>query len=135
MDVRNAHSRTAMADRLVMVWMWLNGTSARRISRYTGASVSTVYRWIRRWYDEGTLETRPYCGRHMTIDTRKPTSVSSEYLHNLKLPATPNIPIDGICHLPRTKNNWSSVIGMGSIKMDSVLRHIYLTAPYYGKFS
>lgn len=46
-----------------IVWMWLTGMSAREISVYTGASVSTVYRWVHRWNEERTLEERPNRGR------------------------------------------------------------------------
>lgn len=49
-----------MAERARIVWLWLGGASARAISHQTGASLSTVYRWVRRWQEEGTVETKPY---------------------------------------------------------------------------
>ncbi|KAG7162400.1 Glutamate receptor ionotropic, kainate 1-like 1 [Homarus americanus] len=55
-----------IATRAKIVWMWLTGMSARQISRKSGASVTTVYRWIRRWQEEGTVATRPYRRRPRT---------------------------------------------------------------------
>lgn len=60
---RMSHSRTGMAERVLMVWMWAHGASPRDISSRTKTSASTVYRWLRRWQEEGTLETRQYCGQ------------------------------------------------------------------------
>lgn len=135
MEMKNAHSRTIMADRLVMVWMWLNGASARRISSHTGASVSTVYRWIRRWNDEGTLETRPYCGRHFATVNRKRNSLCSDYSHEIRLPTTPNLPYSVINSSPFAGNNVNSGSGLGSTKMDPELHHICYTSPFYSRFN
>ena len=41
-----------------MVWLWIHGSSVRNISKRFGASPSTVYRWIRRWQDDGLLEDK-----------------------------------------------------------------------------
>lgn len=46
-----------------MVWLWLAGMSAREISCCTGASVSTVYRWVRRWQAGSSLEAKDSRGR------------------------------------------------------------------------
>lgn len=54
------NSRTLRSERQRIVRMWLGGSSARVISHATGISVSTVHRWVRRWREEGTVETRPY---------------------------------------------------------------------------
>ncbi|KAK8384715.1 hypothetical protein O3P69_014351 [Scylla paramamosain] len=43
--------------------MWLGGKSARTISSETGTSICTVYRWIRRWREEGNVDSRPYRGK------------------------------------------------------------------------
>ncbi|KAK3859446.1 hypothetical protein Pcinc_034445 [Petrolisthes cinctipes] len=40
--------------RAKIILLWLRGTSARSISHQTGASLTTVYRWIHRWQE------RPY---------------------------------------------------------------------------
>lgn len=52
-------SSAVIAERARIVWLWLGGESARSISQQTGASLSTVYRWIRRW-QEGSIYTKPY---------------------------------------------------------------------------
>ena len=41
-----------------MMWLWIHGSSVRNISKRFGASPSTVYRWIRRWQDNGLLENK-----------------------------------------------------------------------------
>lgn len=55
-----SNSPAVLAERTWIVWLWLEGASARSISQMTGASLSTVYRWVRRWQDEGSVATRPY---------------------------------------------------------------------------
>ncbi|XP_063885581.1 uncharacterized protein LOC135113884 [Scylla paramamosain] len=49
---------TGAWERAGFVWMWVSGMSLRAIARCTGASVTTVYRWIRRWQREGHVLTR-----------------------------------------------------------------------------
>ncbi|XP_071540828.1 glutamate receptor 4-like [Panulirus ornatus] len=49
---------TSADDRAQFVLMWVEGVSARDIAVETGASVSTVYRWIRRWQRDGSISTR-----------------------------------------------------------------------------
>lgn len=41
-----------------IIWLWLNGECAKDISRNVGTSVTTVYRWIRRWKLEGHVDRR-----------------------------------------------------------------------------
>lgn len=50
--------RTLKAERIRIIWLWLIGMPARIISLYTGISIRTVSRWIRRWQEEGHVETR-----------------------------------------------------------------------------
>lgn len=64
MEKRGSYIRTLKTDRLRMVWMWLEGKSARAISLETGISICTVYRWIRRWREEGNVDIRPYRGKY-----------------------------------------------------------------------
>ncbi|KAK3875538.1 hypothetical protein Pcinc_019587 [Petrolisthes cinctipes] len=64
MDGRiSRHKRTLKSDREVIIRMWLEGTSARDISIKTGISISTIHRWVRRWREEGTVDTRSYYSR------------------------------------------------------------------------
>lgn len=60
MESRMSNSPAVMAERAKIVLLWLGGSSARSISQQTGASLSTVYRWIHRWQEEGSVETKPY---------------------------------------------------------------------------
>ncbi|KAK4313262.1 hypothetical protein Pmani_003158 [Petrolisthes manimaculis] len=58
MDKRVAKSKCVTTERTKIIWLWLAGLAARDIATETGTSLSTVYRWIRRWEKEGTLATR-----------------------------------------------------------------------------
>lgn len=49
MERRVAKTRPFVGERLDIIWLWLEGLSTKDISLKTGVSVSTVYRWIRRW--------------------------------------------------------------------------------------
>lgn len=49
MERRVARTRQFLGDRLDIIWLWLDGLPTKDISLKTGVSVSTVYRWIRRW--------------------------------------------------------------------------------------
>lgn len=60
MDRRRTNSQAVVAERSRIVLLWMGGTSAKLISKQTGSSLSTVYRWIRRWQEEGSVKTRPY---------------------------------------------------------------------------
>lgn len=59
-DNNSTSTRTVKAERERIIRMWQQGSSARVISQATGISVSTVHRWVRRWREEGTVNTRPY---------------------------------------------------------------------------
>lgn len=63
--------QSVLTERANIVWLWLNGMTARDISAKSRASVSTVYRWIRRWQEEGTVATRPYRRHPQTSSSRK----------------------------------------------------------------
>lgn len=63
-------ARRRQADvhaRIRMVWLWLAGLSVREISCHMHVSVTTVYRWVRRWQDEGTVKTRSYCRSSLNL--------------------------------------------------------------------
>ncbi|KAG7162293.1 putative Glutamate receptor-like 74 [Homarus americanus] len=59
MEWRRPVKPTAVEDRVKFVWMWVEGMSLRAIARETGASVTTVYRWVHRWQQEGNVNTKP----------------------------------------------------------------------------
>lgn len=63
MVLRRVFQPTALGDRAKFIWLWVKGNSARSIAKETGASVTTVYRWIRRWRHGGVIENKPRCGR------------------------------------------------------------------------
>ncbi|XP_045102571.1 uncharacterized protein LOC123498994 [Portunus trituberculatus] len=50
-------------ERAEFVWLWASGMPVRDIAVRSGTSVTTVYRWIRRWQREGHVNTRPRSGR------------------------------------------------------------------------
>lgn len=49
---------TRKIDRIRIICLWLNGEGAKDISQNVGTSVTTVYRWIRRWKLEGHVDRR-----------------------------------------------------------------------------
>lgn len=55
-------------ERARFVFLWTYGMSLRAIARHTGSSVTTVYRWIRRWQQEGHVDTRPRLYRSFECD-------------------------------------------------------------------
>ncbi|XP_068228604.1 probable glutamate receptor [Palaemon carinicauda] len=63
MDQRYSDRPEVLDIRARLVWMWYQGMSARRISYETGLSTTTVYRWIRRWQEEGNVCTKSRSGR------------------------------------------------------------------------
>lgn len=91
---RSKRRLTVPEDRVRFVTLWMCGISARDIAENTGASVTTVYRWVRRWQDEGTLETRWSVrrpgGQPMSQDEAWMFAVDeankSRYLHYLMKP-------------------------------------------------
>lgn len=62
-----AEAKSVTSDHKRIVWLWVAGLAARDIAKETGTSLSTVYRWIRRWEKEGTLETRSQCNRRIYV--------------------------------------------------------------------
>lgn len=80
MDVHRLHQTTDLADRSRFVWMWRSGMSARAIAQKTGASVTTICRWIRRWRREGHINTRPRRGRPRKSGTSSALRIHSHLL-------------------------------------------------------
>lgn len=105
-----------------MVWLWMTGMSAREISCFTGASVSTVYRWVRRWQAGGSVEAKHCRGRqpegmlneYFPLETREhlqglAAAVASceVYEHRSCQAVVPCVPLTGDCLLPCTCNTAS----------------------------
>lgn len=68
---RRCRDRTMIVTyRTNIVLLWLAGMSPREISQKLGPSISTVYRWIRRWQEEGTVETRTHRSRSLMSSSR-----------------------------------------------------------------
>lgn len=82
MEGRQPSRTTNTTQRARMVWMWVGGQSARTIAQATGASVSTVYRWIRRWEQEGNIHTRPRTGKYQICLWRNNIIYPSAYQEN-----------------------------------------------------
>ena len=61
---------TQRHERAGFVWLWAYGVPIRNIAVLSGTSITTVYRWIRRWQEEGHVNSRPKSGR-MRLGTRK----------------------------------------------------------------
>lgn len=58
MTKHTPYNPVAMTERVRIVWLWLGGASVRAISQQTGASLSTVYRWIRRCHGRNSIKFR-----------------------------------------------------------------------------
>lgn len=65
---------TDLQERARIVWMWVCGIPVRTIARDTRISVTTVYRWIRRWRKEGHVNTKPRSGRPRLASLRNKAS-------------------------------------------------------------
>lgn len=63
MELKRSYRTTDLAQRHRFVRLWLCGNSARSIAQQTGASATTVCRWIRRWKNEGHVNLRHHIGR------------------------------------------------------------------------
>lgn len=86
---------TALSDRANFVRMWMTGMSFRAIALATGASVSTVYRWIHRWKLEGNVNTKFH--RHRLIKEQKRKDIVAA----LPLPVLPR---------PRTSMDYTYIL-------------------------
>lgn len=54
---------TAVSERALIVWKWKCGLTPRIIAEEVNTSLTTVYRWIRRWKQSGSVRSRPRTGR------------------------------------------------------------------------
>lgn len=88
MERRVRQHKARVADRSRIIWMWLAGIPPQNISTQNGVSISTVYRWIRRWQKEGTLKTcysagprKSWWGQVATAATATQSQPSTETLN------------------------------------------------------
>lgn len=73
-----------------IVRLWMAGLSTRVISWYTGASISTVYRWVRRWQEMNGI----------TKGRRRRRVRPCQYLREVMSPLVPTRKIFGDMTLP-----------------------------------
>lgn len=86
MDLTTFNNSAIKPDCIKIVKMWLEGLSARTISLETGVSMSTVYRRVRRWREDGTVATRPYQIRKTTSPPHPNVFTSSTRPHTIRTP-------------------------------------------------
>lgn len=98
MDIHRLHQTTSFADRFRFVWMWSGGMSARAISLETGASVTTICRWIRRWRKEGHVNTRPRKGRPQK------NALSAKNIHSYNSSCQSDVSNAGVADSPNARN-------------------------------
>lgn len=84
MEWRRHARATGTQERATFVWMWLEGMSLRAIARHTGASVTTVYRWIRRWQREGHVNTRARRNKTQVLTEVHSKDSVEKYVHLYK---------------------------------------------------
>ncbi|MPC93235.1 hypothetical protein E2C01_088358 [Portunus trituberculatus] len=78
-------------ERAGFVWLWASGMPVRDIAVRSGTSVTTVYRWIRRWQREGHVNTRPRNSRLLlaaTLQSHKQVSLPGHTLPSLAASST-----------------------------------------------
>lgn len=132
MDRRRTNSQQVVAERSKIVLLWMGGTSAKLISKQTGASLSTVYRWIRRWQEEGSVKTRPY---HRKLRSTPWTCERSTLPSNMEkspwtLSSSTNFPEPATSLTPRRATSYYQVS-----KYSSHLPFFYGTLATKHKFS
>ncbi|XP_069941770.1 glutamate receptor-like [Cherax quadricarinatus] len=84
MRVRRKCQPTTLRERVTFVHMWVGGKSLRAIALSSSVSVSTVFRWIHRWRQEGNVNTRRSKHKHLKENTT--CSVSSSPSRYIQLP-------------------------------------------------
>lgn len=94
MELKRSHRTTDLAQRHRFVRLWVSGNSARAIAQQTGASATTVCRWIRRWRNEGHVSLRHRKGRpredakwnHFARRTAAPCPAPPPYMWHFRCP-------------------------------------------------
>lgn len=70
MPAGRANASDVIAERAQIVGMWRAGATVPNIALEMGRSTKTIRRWIRRWEEEGSVETRPRSGRPRVTSAR-----------------------------------------------------------------
>lgn len=78
----DTRAASVIARRVAIVHMWQNGIPVRNISSRTGASVTTVYRWVRRWQEEGTVQTKAYRRKPRTNNWQREVIMTASTISN-----------------------------------------------------
>lgn len=92
---------TQSHERVEFVWLWASGVPVRDIAIRSHTSVTTVYRWIRRYQREGHVNTRPRSGR-------PPVPVSHSWKGKLSLPTYDVLPCAASTSSPAASNTPSN---------------------------
>lgn len=75
MAFQSSVKKTEMSDRLHFVYLWLSGLSLRFIANLTGASATTVRRWVRRWQRDGDLHAKTRRRKKCLLQTQTASSL------------------------------------------------------------
>lgn len=91
---------TEFSERAKFIYLWMEGKPVKEIAKDAGTSTTTVYRWIRRWRNEGAIESRPRSGRPRVTSREEDFAITSiasmlypmssyDIIHYLKLKCSP----------------------------------------------
>lgn len=131
MELKRSHRTTELTERHRFVRLWMAGSSARAIAQQTGASATTVCRWIRRWKNEGHVSLRHRRGRpkkdmrwhvfpnRVTILRPLPLRPPAAYPWPLRCPARTELQLCQAAHVPCMLPRYSFLY------LESVLNKIY----------
>lgn len=84
----NSCRATALSERALMVWQWERGWSPRVIAQQANTSLTTVYKWIRRWRQDGSVKNRPRTGRPRINPRQRVKVIGGVNTHLLPAPST-----------------------------------------------
>lgn len=115
-----ANSSRIIGDRGRIIGRWEGGMTPRAIAEELGLHRSTVYKWINRWQEEGSVRTKPRSGRpkvttpeqdHAIVERarERPLTPVVNYTHELHLACSvPTVrrrlhAANMKCHVPAVK--------------------------------
>ncbi|KAK3875535.1 hypothetical protein Pcinc_019584 [Petrolisthes cinctipes] len=104
--------RTSKLERENIISKWQEGCSSRDISQASGISLSTVHRWVRRWREEGTLDTKKYYSRQWASPLAAAAAATSYSYTRLKQSANEaghmSCPLQFFYGISRSLNDYSA---------------------------